>query len=536
MKANFKVGRERVEVAENVFDKMVRFFDPIKAEKRFKARVTSALVSGYSGGSKTKRTMSEWAVTGGDSDSDILPNLQTIRDRSSDLVRNVPIATSAINTAVTNVIGSGLKLQSRIDRSYLKLDDDQADKWESTVEREFKLWAESKNSDAARTVDFYGQQSLAFRSVLERGDIFYLTPEIKRTGAPYTLALQAIEADRVTNKDWAADTALLAGGVSVDSYSAPQEYHILKRHPGNAYSSDAEWAIVPAYGSKSGRRNVLHLFDVTRPGQKRGVPYLAPVMEALKQLGRYTDAELMAAVISGMFTVFIESEGSGLDVLADQVQSNTDDLSLGNGMVVDLAPGEKVSSANPGRPNAAFDPFVQAILRQIGAALEIPFELLIKHFTASYSASKAAFVEAWKFFRMRRAWMERCFCNPVYELWMDEAVSIGRLSAPGYFNDPMIKKAYLGAMWIGPGRGLINETAEVKAATERVKEGFSTIAQESAEMSGGDFDTNHRQRVKEDKMRKKDGLVETPAPPVQVVDQPNPEPKEAAKGDSNARN
>ena len=42
-----------------------------------------------------------------------------------------------------------------------------------------------------------------------------------------------------------------------------------------------------------------------RIGQRRGVPFLAQVIEALKQLGRYTDAELVAAVVSGMFTVFI---------------------------------------------------------------------------------------------------------------------------------------------------------------------------------------------------------------------------------------
>lgn len=43
------------------------------------------------------------------------------------------------------------------------------------------------------------------------------------------------------------------------------------------------------------------------------VPFLAPVIEALKQLGRYTDAELVAAVVSGMFTVFIEKESASSD-------------------------------------------------------------------------------------------------------------------------------------------------------------------------------------------------------------------------------
>src|SRR5699024_504380 len=133
-----------------------------------------------------------------------------------------------------------------------------------------------------------------------------------------------------------------------------------------------------------------------RPGQRRGVPLLAPVMEAIKQLGRYTDAELMAAVVSGMFTVFVKSEmpdvGLGEFIPVDEQAEPEDQtrLELGNGAIVDLAEGEDISTVNPGRPNTAFDGFVIAVARQIGAALELPYELLMKQFEASYSASRAA--------------------------------------------------------------------------------------------------------------------------------------------------
>ena len=60
------------------------------------------------------------------------------------------------------------------------------------------------------------------------------------------------------------------------------------------------WQRVEAYGAETGRRNVLHIIDRERIGQRRGVPMLAPVLEAIKQLGRYTDAEIMAAVNHGV--------------------------------------------------------------------------------------------------------------------------------------------------------------------------------------------------------------------------------------------
>lgn len=74
-------------------------------------------------------------------------------------------------------------------------------------------------------------------------------------------------------------------------------------------------------------------------------------------------------------------------------------IELSPGAVVDLNEGEKAHDMNPGRPNTAFDGFVIAICRQIGAALEIPYELLVKCFNSSFTASRGALLEAWKILR-----------------------------------------------------------------------------------------------------------------------------------------
>ncbi len=265
------------------------------------------------------------------------------------------------------------------------------------------------------------------------------------------------------------------------------------------------------------RRQGLSTSSAGRPEQRRGVPALAPVIEAIKQLGRYTEAEIMAAVVTGMFTVFIKSEvskndplqeGFDLDEQVDSHDSNS--YELGHGSIVGLDPGDEPVIANPLRPNTAFDGFVTAICRQIGAALEIPYELLIKNFTASYSASRGALLEAWKMFRMRRSWMATSFCQPIYEEWFAEAVARGRISAPGFFDDPLIRRAYTKAEWHGPSQGQLDPLKEVKAAKMRVDEEFSTREREAADMTGADFETLHVQRVREENLRKRDGLVSNP--------------------------
>lgn len=517
MKLTATIGERSVTVRENFVDRVVRYFNPIKGNARLQARLQSSMVGamlgGYVGTSRSDRALSGWRTAVGSPDADILTDLQTLRDRSRWLARNSPLGGGAINTTVTNVVGGGLKLQARIDRDVLGLSEEQADAWEALVEREFCLF--SKHCDAMRVLQFGRLQEVAFRSALESGDVFAVLPYIAKQTSPYGLSVQLIEADRVTNPDNKADSTQIAGGVERDQYGAPVAYHIQNTHPGETYAMGAkiEWTRVRAYGDASGRRQVIHLFKVIRPGQVRGVPFLAPVIRELKQISRYTDAELMAAVISGMLTVFVKSDAGGDSPLAPMspteetgAASGDADIKLGNGAVVGLAPGEDVTTVNPSRPNANFDPFFEAIVKQIGLSLEIPKEVLLKHFTASYSAARAALLEAWKFFRNRREWLAESFCQPIYEAFLEEAIANDRIPAPGYFSDPIIREAYCRAEWIGPAKGMINEKDEVEAAGLRIQYRLSTLDRETSELTGGDWETNIRQQQKEQRMLTEAGL------------------------------
>jgi len=509
---------------QNLLERAIATVAPVMAARRQKARMFMAVAGGYTGASRSRRQTSEWKVNENSSaDADILVDLPTLRDRARDLVRNEPLAAGALGGTVTSVVGTGLALQSRVDREALGMDEDQAAAWQRLVEREWCLWFDSTCCDATRTQNGYGLQSLVFRAALESGDVFVAMPMRPVRGMPYRLALQLIEADQVSNPAGKMDTDKLAGGVELDDWRAPIAYHVRRSHPGAINRVSMEWDRFEAFGQRTGRRQFLHVYKKLRPGQTRGVPWLAPVIETLKQLGRYTEAELMAAVVSGMFTVFVESERGGIDVndptgIGAEVGAGASDkdIKLGAGAIVDLSPGEKVNFANPGRPNTAFDGFVLSMCRFIGIALELPYEVLIKHFTASYSASRAALMEAWKFYRERRAWLAETFCQPVYEAWMDEAVATGRIAAPGYFDDPIMRRAYLRAEWVGDGPISLDPVKDVTAAEKRVQLGISTLQKETALHDGGDWEANHVQRVREEAARKRDGLsVPDPAPAAQ---------------------
>lgn len=511
-----------------LLDKVIGYFDPQRAARRMRARAVIAIAGSYLGARLDRRATEKWITFASSADEDILRDLPMLRARSRDLVRNTPLATGAVLTLVMNAVGTGLSLMARPDWRQLGWSEEQADEWAAAVEREFGMWAGSTDSDVTRTQNFYAQQALVLRGMLESGDCFVLTPMLERASSPYRLALQVIEADRIDTPYSLLGKLVLEGGreihsgVEVDRHGAPLAYHILREHPGSPLGIRRQADRVPAFGERTGRRNVLHIFERTRPGQNRGVPMLAPVIEPLKQLDRYTEAELMAAVVTGMLAVFVKSEaGQGFEVPAS-ANAGTQ-VPLESGTITDLHPGEDVTTVSPNRPNVAFDPFVQAILRQIGVALGLPFEVLVKHFTASYSAARAALLEAWKFYRLRREFLAAQFCAPVYETWMWEAVARGRVTAPRFFDDPLLRQAYLQADWIGDAPGQIDPNKEVDAATTAIETGLSSRERESMRLYGHEYSDVHRENVKDKKQRQRDGLeAAAPADPGEAAQDPSP--------------
>ncbi|KGE20647.1 phage portal protein [Paenibacillus wynnii] len=517
-------------------DQVIGSVAPGYALKREQARtdiarhqaVQQVFNQGYGdhGASRRKKSLTAWNPVAGDAEEDIHENLESLRPRARDLYMGGSLANGAIKTMRTSIIGTGLKVKPSFDADFLRLNDDQSRQLRRQIEREFALWADSKDCDAAGMHNFYELQQLAFLSWMMSGDAFVLLPLLPRKHSTYDLRVRLIEADRCNSPLNESLNDKISSGVEVDNDGMVVAYHFSDKHPGSTRLTNTKWTRVEVIGQQSGRRNVLHLMEAERPEQRRGVPLLAPVIESLKQLDRYTEAELMAAVISAMFTVFVETPNPedadqfGLGSSGDPIDNPTGeplppsdggDLRLGNGAVQFLEPGEKAVFADPSRPNAGFDPFVTAILRQVGASLEIPYELLLKHFTSSYSASRAALLEAWKMFRMRRAWMSADFCQPIYEEWFAEAVIKGRIDAPGIFDDPLLFKAYTKAEWNGPSQGQLDPVKEVNAAVTRIDNGLSTRQREAAELTGTEYESNVRQLVYEQKIRDEYGLA-TPLP------------------------
>lgn len=492
-------------------------------------------MSGYRdvGASEYRRALRGFIARSLSPQQDIDDNNKTLRQRGRMLYMGSPIATGAINTNRTKVIGPGLTLNSSINRELLGMSSEAAKAWQRKTEAEFRLWAEKKeNCDATGVNNFYGIQQLAVVSWLASGDVFSLFKRYEPTCTnPYSLRLHLVEADRISTP---TDTLLPAmalnktqgkgkngnriyDGVEVNAQGMIVAYHISDEYPEPMSLAKMKWRRIPAFGEKTGLPNILQVMNAERADQYRGITYLAQVIEPLLQINRYTQSELVAALVQSFFTAWIVSRTDPSDIPLNEVGSGVvgpdgepadspgisrqqNEYEMGPGMVTHLQEGEDIKFGNPNVPTPGFEVFTKAIFQQIGAALEIPHDVLLKKFDASYSASRAALLEAWEAFRMRRRWIEEKLCQPVYEVWLAEAVARGRIKAPGFFEDPLLRAAWSGAHWIGPVQGHLDPLKEIKADILAVDRAIKTHEQVTREYGNSDWYENAEQLLRESEL------------------------------------
>lgn len=497
----------------NLIERAVNVVSPRKANEMYQKRLARIQMNyGNHGASVRKNFALGWLTRLGDAATDIDSNAAKLRERSRDLDAGGGVSRGATRTLRTNVIGAGMIPKPKINFAYLGMSEEAAQEWESKTLHEFKLWAESTMCDNKRTQNFYKLQQLAFLSMLISGDVLVLLPSVAHQGEPYDIKIRLIEADRLTSpnangrysNELLQNGGRIINGVEFNKAGEVVAYHIANEHPGGVHAGDMQTVRIEAYGKYTGLANVLHIADFERPEQTRGIPYVSPAIEHIKQLDRYIGSELAANIVASMLTVFLEQEqDSGSFPLADAVSEEekvTDDdskIELAPGAIYKLPAGVKATTVNPMRTNSAYADYVDSLFTTIGTTLEIPKEVLIKKFDSNYSASRAALLEFWKVVLMNRANFIRAFCQPIYEIWLAEAVAKGRIEAPHFFEDYGIRKAYCNCNWIGSSMGVIDPLKEVRASAEKIANGLSTSEREAAELNGSSWAENIVQRKKE---------------------------------------
>lgn len=487
-------------------------------------KAVSVLPSGaWEGARSDLRELRNFQPSQGSAITDNVGDLPYLRNRSRDLIRNAPLASGARQTVRMGVVGDGLKVYPRVVRGVLQkrlgLTKEQMDRYEQDAGELWWAFSDSTGCDIERSRRFRALTAQVFTSAWTDGDMLVIRRHKAKPTDVLSLKLQLIEGDRLSTPPDRMHDPNIVDGVERDADGAPVAYWVEDMHPGDQMlrGTVRTWTRQAAFGP-DGARRVLHIRNLSsedRVGTVRGMPSLAPVIKLLKQLSRYSDVELMRNVIASMFTVFVKSAdgsmtGASSGGLGAINGSDTPDeeweYKLDHGAVVEMEPGKSIELANPPGPTQTFDPFTTALIRQLGAAINIPYELIVRHFSSSYSASRAAVNFAYEAFGIMRGWLEDDFVAPVYEWFLYEAIELGLLDAPGFFDDPLVRKAYTNFRLTGPVAPQLDPLKEALAAGELMDSLLSTHEEETSKVTGGDWNDNLAQLIKERQQIRDGGL------------------------------
>jgi lambda family phage portal protein len=470
----------------NPIDRVVNFFSAEAGLRRIQARAKAALLMNYDAASRGDRT-STWKGPGSSADAAAFGARGRLRYVSRDMVRNRAYASRARDVVMVNVVGQGIVPSVKAATPEIA----------ELVKAALAAHLLTPAIDSLGEYDLYEMQQIVMSGVFTDGEVLVrrrlrdvrLNPGLV---LPYQVELLEVDYLDQTIQSWGKNPVV--EGVEYGPTGAIEAYHLYNEHPG-AVTLRKSLQSIRVHWS-----DVLHIRRFDRPGQLRGVPWLAPVMLTLGDLSDYQEAQILKQRMSALMAAVIEWEDD-----AKRPANATGMEELKPGAMVNLPFGAKVKFTEPPLVND-YDAFMRRGLAAVAVGIGITLESLSGDLKGvNFSSGRMGRMEM---DRLVKAWQTHLmigqFCKGMTR-WFREGMSM--------------VNAYRGLDfdldWTPPRRMLVDPTKEIPAMIEEMDAGLTSRQRNQREL-GYDPETIRRERV-EDQTADKDAGLPPPTAPAKVA-------------------
>ena len=444
---------------------------PVETSKRkFDAGVTDRLT---------------WSFTGSEVpvNHEIKIALRRMRGRSRELCMNNDYARRFIMMVKSNVIGpEGMKLQARAKQS----DGLTLDKLDNRViENAWRDFCKPFNFSIDRKLSFNDVENLAISSVARDGEIFIHLIDTPLEAYGVKVKIYPAEYVDENYNDTLPNGNVVIMGIEHTSAGALVAYHF-RRHEPHAFvnvTPNRDYLRVPA-------EDIIHLFIVDYPEQVRGIPWTHTAIRRLNMIGKYEEAELVAAAIGASKMGFYTSpEGDGPtpdEIAGDGDEGDDAELiqKMEPGYIENLPDGVQFHGFDPTHPTTAFDGFMRAVLRGAASGLGLAYAGFSNDLeNVNFSSIRSGTLEERDQWRMLQNWLKSHLHSRLYDRWLPMAILRGRLPLPMAKVDSKYKEIIFqarGWAWVDPKKDSDANAQNVRMGVETRQ---SILAQQ-----GRDFD------------------------------------------------
>lgn len=300
--------------------------------------------------------------------------VEKLRDRCRSVWYNSGLARNIVSIYGDWTLGNGLELKS------------ESKSFRNEVEKAFNDWAISKRCDSRNDCDFFTLQRQIFDSLMINGEVFVIIHRFADDKGNVSINLEAVEGDAVRQPpvDVAKDRRIVSG-IELNRYSEAVAYWFY--NPENN-----KWSRIRRFDENGTK--VIHLRRRERLGSVRGVPLIAPAIESIVQIERYSASELQTALLESCFSVVVKTdERIPESTLEQPIQPSPYSFDLGSGNINFIPTDSEIATIDGKRNQNAtsLQQYVECITKtNVCSAVQIPFEILMSEFNSSYSASRAS--------------------------------------------------------------------------------------------------------------------------------------------------
>lgn len=469
-----------------------------------------------------------WRPTLRSSQEDVANAWDNAAARVVDAVHNSGWLSGAVDQAVANTVGEGLRLKAMPRAEALGITEDEARKLAREIERRFEVWAGNKQECDIQGLRTFGQmQETSFRSWLAMGEVLSESVWRRRRWNTYGTKVRLLSPHRLCRDT--EPMKRLISGVYTDPDGMPVAYRAERKHP---LLGTVKYD-VPARDS-AGRPKVNHIFTGL-PEQYRGISPMTPALQVARQFDQLSDATLTASIVQALFAVTVSGDAPTEEVLsglltpqeqamlastgtspleawlaasAGYYDNSTINVGI-NGRVSHLFPGQEMNFHSAQHPGGDYKEYSRDLKREIARCLGMTYESATGDYEgATYSSVRMGTSEVFKVTLARRSFVVAPFCQAHYDAWLEEEIERHGLEFPGGIEGFRANRsAACRAKWSGSPKPQADDLKTAKS-----HETWKRLGVMSDEMIcndlGVDVEDVYDQRAREKALRAEKGIEE----------------------------